>query len=106
MINFFKNLLSTQAIDFQKLVADGAVILDVRTPTEFSSGHIQGAINIPLQTLSSGLNKLDKSTTIITCCASGVRSASARTQLLKAGFTDVHNGGGWMALQGKLLNGK
>lgn len=105
MINFIKNLLSTTTTDFRQLVDSGAIILDVRTPTEFSSGHIQGAVNIPLQTLSSGMKKLDTSKPIITCCASGVRSASARTQLLNAGFTEVYNGGGWMSLQGKLVNG-
>ncbi|HET9053894.1 MAG TPA: rhodanese-like domain-containing protein [Cyclobacteriaceae bacterium] len=44
----------------------------------------------------------DKSRIIITCCASGMRSASARKILKDAGYTQVHNGGGWVNLQQKI----
>jgi len=65
-------------IDFKTLLADGATVVDVRTPAEFKDGHIKGAINLPLQTLSSNLNKLKKDQVIITCCRSGSRSGMAR----------------------------
>ncbi|MGB2457945.1 MAG: rhodanese-like domain-containing protein, partial [Flavobacteriales bacterium] len=55
---------------------EGALILDVRSPAEFENNHIKGAVNIPLNTLSKKLNKLKKDKVIITCCASGIRSAS------------------------------
>jgi rhodanese-related sulfurtransferase len=48
------------------------------------------------------LNKLKKDNPIITCCASGMRSASAKSILKSNGFTEVHNGGGWSSLQNKL----
>lgn len=89
-------------VDFKKMVKDGAVILDVRTPAEYNGGHIKGSINIPLQSLDKNLGKLKKDKVIITCCASGMRSASAKSVLKSKGFEDVHNGGGWASLQSKI----
>jgi rhodanese-related sulfurtransferase len=48
------------------------------------------------------MSKLKKEQTIITCCASGMRSASAKGILKSKGFTNVHNGGGWSSLNSKL----
>jgi phage shock protein E len=89
-------------VNFKELVNSGAQIIDVRTPGEFKSGHIRGAVNIPLQTISSQLGRIKKDKPVITCCASGMRSASAKSILKSNGFDEVHNGGGWMSLQGKL----
>ncbi len=90
-------------VDYKELVKQGAIILDVRTPSEFKSGHIKGSINIPLDSLSNKMGKLkDKSQPIITCCASGMRSASAKGMLKSNGYTDVHNGGGWARLNSKI----
>ena len=91
------------ATDYAQLVKDGAVILDVRTPGEYASGHIKGSINIPVDQLRNNMSKLkSKQTPIITCCASGMRSASAKSILASAGYENVINGGGWFGLQGKL----
>lgn len=89
-------------VDFAELMANGAKIVDVRTPSEYKSGHIKGSVNIPLQDLQNKIKSLDKSKTIITCCASGMRSGSAKSMLLSKGFKEVHNGGGWMSLQNKI----
>ena len=89
-------------IDFNKLVLAGAIILDVRTKNEFSRGHIIGSVNIPVQELSNGLKNLKKGNAIITCCASGMRSASAKKILLSQGFNTVYNGGAWLGLKNKL----
>jgi len=88
--------------DFAELVKQGALILDVRSPGEFASGHIRGAINLPLDQLGSKLNKLSKDKPIITCCASGMRSASAKGFLKSKGYDQVYNGGGWASLNSKL----
>lgn len=88
--------------DLREVAANGAIILDVRTKNEFQGGHIKGAVNIPLQVLQSNLSKLKKDKPIITCCASGMRSASARGILKSNGYTEVYNGGGWNSLQHKL----
>ncbi len=104
MINTIKNLLGLgPKVDYSELVKQGATILDVRSKSEFQSGHIRGSINISVDTLSNNLNKLkDKNKVIITCCASGMRSAAAKSILNSNGYTTVHNGGGWMSLQNKL----
>jgi len=88
-------------INFNELVAQGAQIIDVRTKGEYDGGHINGSVNIPLQSLQQNLNKLKKDKPIITCCASGMRSSSARGILKNKGF-EVYNGGGWMSLRSKL----
>ena len=103
MFDFFKNLFNGNSISFAELMKNGAQIIDVRTEAEFSGGHISNSTNIPLQNLSQSLNKLNKSKPIITCCASGMRSDSAKSLLEKNGFTDVHNGGGWKSLEQKIL---
>lgn len=91
-----------KSIDFNAL-AKGGVILDVRSPGEFKQGNIKGSVNAPLNELNKHLSKLkNKDQAIITCCASGMRSASAKAQLKSQGFTNVHNGGGWMSLKNKL----
>ncbi len=88
-----------ETVNLGELIKNGAQIIDVRSPGEFSQGHIKKAKNIPLDKLAGQINKLDKSKPIITCCASGMRSASARGILLKAGFQTVINGGGWTNLK-------
>jgi len=90
------------AVDLAELVKNGATIVDVRTKGEYASGHIKGSINIPLDQLTSKLGQLKKDKPIITCCASGMRSSSAKSILKSNGFTDVHNGGGWGSLQYKI----
>jgi rhodanese-related sulfurtransferase len=103
MFDSIKQLLGlAPKVDFKELIKNGAQIIDVRTPAEFKSGHIRGAVNIPLQTISSQLGRIKKEKPVITCCASGMRSASAKSILKSNGFVEVYNGGGWMSLQSKL----
>lgn len=101
MLNFIKNLFKGSSVDYGELASRGAQIIDVRSPAEFKSGHIKKSKNIPLQQLQSQLSKLDKSKPVITCCASGMRSASAKSILKTAGY-EAYNGGGWNALEQKL----
>lgn len=103
MLNTIKNIFGIgPSADFKELVKNGAQIIDVRTRGEYASGHVKGSINIPLNELASNIKKLKKDKPIITCCASGMRSSSAKATLLSLGFTEVHNGGGWMSLNGKI----
>lgn len=103
MIGFLKKLFAgAPAVDYKKLLSEGAVIVDVRSKAEYNSGHIKGAVNIPLDTLGAGISKLKKDKAVITCCASGMRSASAKSILTAKGFSQVYNGGGWMGLQRKI----
>jgi len=104
MINALKNLFGLgPKVNLSELVKQGAIILDVRSKGEYAGGHIKGSINIAVDQLSSNLSKLkDKNKPIITCCASGMRSASAKSILKSNGYTQVHNGGGWGSLQNKI----
>lgn len=103
MLNSIKQLLGLgPKTDYRELVKNGAQIIDVRTPGEFNVGHIKGAVNIPLQNIPSQLSRIRKDKPVITCCASGMRSASAKSILKSNGYSDVYNGGGWMSLDSKL----
>jgi rhodanese-related sulfurtransferase len=103
MIRFIKNLLGlSPAVDYKALINDGAQIIDVRTPGEYTGGHIRGSVNIPLQNLKGNLNKIKKDRPVITCCATGMRSATAKGILKAAGYSEVHNGGSWMSLRNKI----
>ncbi len=83
-------------------VAKGAVLLDVRTASEYQGGHIKNAIHIPVQELGQRINEVKKlNKPVITYCASGMRSASAAS-LLKSKAVDAINGGGIGSLQRKL----
>lgn len=88
--------------DYRILVESGAEIIDVRTPAEFSSGHIANSTNIPLTLLAKKIGKMDKDRQIILCCASGMRSAAARNMLLSMGYRFVHNGGNWTQLMNRI----
>jgi rhodanese-related sulfurtransferase len=105
MRNILKQLFGFgNKVDCAELVKQGAIILDVRTKKEFATGHIEGSLNIPVDTLSNNLSKLkDKNIPVITCCASGMRSASANKILKSNGFAQVHNGGSWSSLQNRIM---
>lgn len=89
-------------IDFNELVNRGAQIIDVRTPAEFKNGHLAGSLNIPLSHISDDWAKINKNKPVIICCATGMRSASAKSILNSKGYRDVHNGGDWLRLQEQL----
>ncbi len=90
-------------VDYAELVKQGALILDVRSKGEYNSGHIKGSVNIAVDQLNNNLQKLkDKKKPVITCCASGMRSATAKNILKANGYTEVYNGGSWMSLRNKI----
>ena len=86
--------------DFAELAAsDGVVVLDVRTPAEFDSGHLSGAINIDVEQSDFGdrIADLDTSATYAVYCHSGNRSGVAVKAMVDAGFTDVSDLDGGIA---------
>ena len=100
MLQILKKLFSRgPKADLGVLIANVATIVDVRTPGEYAGGHIRGSINIPLNALGSQMGKIKKDKPVITCCASGMRSGAARSQLLSAGYSEVHNAGSWFNLK-------
>lgn len=78
-----------------ELRKNGATLVDVRSPGEFSQGNAPGTINIPLQELGNRLSEIPKSTPVVLCCASGTRSGMAKLLLKKNGYPNVHNIGVW-----------
>ncbi len=104
MIGIIKKMLGIgPEVNYAELVKKGALVLDVRSVSEYASGHIKGSRNISVDQLSAQLKKLpSKETPIITCCASGMRSAAAKSLLKASGYKEVYNGGAWHALQAKL----
>lgn len=103
MFETIKAFFKKASVDYAQLLSEGAVIIDVRTPQEYKGGHIKGSKNIPLAELPHKLKTLtDKNKNYITCCASGMRSASAKSIMKNNGYQNVHNGGGWSSLQSKL----
>lgn len=104
MISRLKNLFRLKpAPNYNQLVKEGGIIVDVRSIGEYAAGHIKGSKNIPLPDLSSNPGILkDKNKPIITCCASGMRSGSAKSLLQSRGYTNVHNGGSWSSLNNKI----
>ncbi len=82
----------------------GAIILDVRSPEEFSSGHASGAVNIPLPQIDSRVQEIKSwKQPVIACCASGRRSGLA-TQRLKVDGIEIYNGGSWKSVSELIKN--
>mgnify|MGYP000238100884 CR=1 FL=1 len=84
---------SIQANDAVRLMNDGAFVLDVRSIDEFRSGHLSGAKNIPVSDIALKMESIltHKTEPTLVYCESGMRSSRACGQLLKAGFTNIHN---------------
>jgi len=102
MLEYIRNLLGLGKR--KKLLLEairrGPYIIDVRTPQEYKMGHIQQAVNIPLDQIrknSDKIRKIDKP--IITCCQTGSRSGRARSILKRQGISEVINGRGWITLR-------
>ncbi len=86
------------------LVGEGAKLVDVRMPDEFASGHVPGAVNIPLHELTSRLSEIGPtSTKVVVYCRSGSRSASALKSLQRAGSANDYDMGPAAAWPGKLV---
>lgn len=73
----------------------GTLIIDVRTPAEFASGHLEGAVNIDVQSadFDARISELDPAGTYFVYCRSGNRSGQAIDRMESLGFGDVTNGG-------------
>lgn len=66
-----------------------ALLVDVRQPKEYASGHIKGAINLPLRELTQNLNRIPQNRPVILYCSTGYRTAMGVMALQMLGYTDV-----------------
>ncbi len=82
-----------QPIDMASVTA----VIDVRSASEFAAGHLQGAMNIDVESavFADEVSKLDKSGTYIVYCHSGRRAGVAKDTMASLGFTNVTNAGGY-----------
>ena len=85
--------------DLKKIIVKGAIILDVRTDSEYSKGHIEGSVNISLGTIRERYIELDSTKTYITYCSHGLRSVKVKNILKDKGYKKVFNGGAMLDLQ-------
>lgn len=87
------------------ILADAALVLDVRNQDEYDRGHLDGALLIPVAELEGRWSEVeaalagDKSRKVVAYCGSGRRAAKAKELLEQHGFTNVVNGGGYDALK-------
>lgn len=78
----------------------GDLVIDVRTPAEFASGHLPDAVNIPYQYIIQAFKQgmISKDRPVVLYCRSGQRSGMAQQSLIKAGYTQTYNAGGYQPL--------
>lgn len=87
--------------------SEGATLVDVREPSEFANGHVEGAINIPLRSIQGAGSKLkDKNATLYVYCLSGGRSSRAVATLKSMGYANATNIGGIGMYHGPVVTGK
>jgi phage shock protein E len=80
----------------KQALAEGAVVIDLRTAYEFDQGHIPRSLNIPVDRIRANITRIrDLNKPVILCCAGGVHCRDAATLLSKAGIVRVHIGGSW-----------
>lgn len=78
-------------------------IVDVRTPEEFSEGHVPGSINIPLNEIPERIAEFRlMQPPVILCCRSGARSGNALAYLSQQGISGLENGGPWQEVLDRL----
>ncbi|MBK8300011.1 MAG: rhodanese-like domain-containing protein [Chitinophagaceae bacterium] len=104
MLGFIKKLFGGTSINFKELVSNGAIIVDVRSISEYKAGHIPGSKNFPVENIRSKVAELKKlNKPLITVCRSGARSGMAKGILKSAGL-EVYNGGPWTSLKNKIAS--
>ncbi len=83
-----KNVSNSELRD---LVASGTKLVDVRTAGEFAAGHIEGALNVPVDGIQAAAAAWDKAAPVAVYCETGARSLNASSYLSAQGFTHVYN---------------
>lgn len=95
---YWKKLNKFMEEGLEKIIENGALIVDVRTSEEYKEGHIEGSLNIPLDEIGEAMSWLQKDVPTVLVCASGARSATASEILKTNGYEKVYNGGSWDSL--------
>ncbi|QAT39016.1 rhodanese-like domain-containing protein [Clostridium sp. JN-9] len=95
-VKAYKKITAIEVKDMINTPSSEALIIDVRTPSEYKQGHIPKSINIPLQILKDEVihKNINKSTKIIVYCQRGIRSENAAEILEQLGYNNVYSLGG------------
>ena len=101
MFDFIRKLFKAKP-DLVKLVQEGALIVDVRTKSEYQAAHVEGSVNIPLSDIRREVRSLKQlNKPVISVCRSGNRSGMAKSILTSADI-EVYNGSAWADLKKQL----
>jgi rhodanese-related sulfurtransferase len=104
MLAILKNLFGKKDRNsLTKASLEDAFLVDVRTPSEFLSGHVRGSMNIPLDKIQAQLHRFKGKKNIVVFCRSGIRSRQAKSILEKNGIIEVTNGVTWENIN-RLIN--
>ena len=103
-VNTYRQITMDEAVEIMAEEC-GYIILDVRRPDEYASGHIPNAINIPNETIGTDeIPELpDKDQLILVYCRSGRRSKEASEKLVKLGYTNITEFGGILDWKGEIV---
>ncbi|WP_223623054.1 rhodanese-like domain-containing protein [Microbacterium sp. EST19A] len=104
--HFFRRPRTVTAIEAIDLIADGAVVVDVRREQEWRRQHVPQAVHIPLGELERRAAELPEDRLLIAFCTGGLLSSGAANLLTEHGFDAVNLGGGlidWRAAGGALI---
>lgn len=93
----FGTVPSVSATQARELVDNGAVMVDVRSKSEWNAGHVTIAKHVPLPELATSIDRLPKGKQVVVVCRSGNRSRGATSQLVSAGFDAFNLTGGLRA---------
>lgn len=99
-MSFFGNLFGggKSSENLAAIINEGAFLVDVRSLEEFAGGSAEGAVNIPLDSVTRQILKFEGKRNIVVFCRSGNRSGQAKSILEQKGFKNVVNGGTWNAV--------
>lgn len=107
--HFFRRPPAVTAEEAQRLVADGAIVVDVRRVQDWRRAHIPGAIHIPLGELEGRADELPDDRMLLTFCTGGMLSSGAANLLAELGFEATNMARGlidWRAAGGELVSGE
>lgn len=80
----------------KEVLRKGAVVIDVRTAQEYDRGKVPGSINIPVDRIATSVARIKgMGKPVVFCCASGIRSRTARNIMLQHGFKEAYAAGSW-----------
>ncbi|MFN3194633.1 MAG: rhodanese-like domain-containing protein [Chlorobiota bacterium] len=104
MKNILTNSKSEEFDLFELLNEKSAVVIDVRSESEYKSGSIKNSVNIPVENIADSLERIKEiQGPIVFCCLSGARSALVVEYLDGLGVSNIYNGGSWKTVEMQLI---